>query len=138
MADVWRSGDLPEPGPEQGIAGAYDVAAPIGAETFGGMLHACAEVTGSDAEFVWVTDEQLVACGVRQWSEMPLWRTFPGTWQVSPAAALGAGLSCRPLAVTVADTWSWLQRSGSSSDDERAAEIGISSDRERQILSSLE
>jgi 2'-hydroxyisoflavone reductase len=124
-------------GAEQGIAGAYNVAAPIGAETFGGMLHACAEATGSDAEFVWVPDEQLVACGVRQWSEMPLWRTFPGTWQVSAAAALASGLSCRPLAATVADTWSWLLRSGASPDDERAAEIGISSDRERQILSSL-
>jgi len=124
-------------GTGQGISGAYNVAAPIGAETFEGMLGACAEVTGSDAEFVWVADEQLVACGVRQWSEMPLWRVFPGTWQVSAAAALAAGLSCRPLAATVADTWSWLQDSGDNPDDERAAEIGMSGDRERQILGSL-
>src|ERR1022692_3916173 len=71
---------------ERSIASAYNVAAPIAGETFGGMLRACAEVTRSDAEFVWVADGQLVACGVRQWSEMPLWRTFPGTWQVSAAA----------------------------------------------------
>src|SRR5450755_721537 len=124
-------------GTGQGISGAYNVAAPIGAETFEGMLRACAEVTGSDAEFVWVADEQLVALGVRQWSEMPLWRAFPGTWQVSAAAALAAGLSCRPLAATVADTWSWLQYSGDNPDEKRAAEIGMSSDRERQILGSL-
>jgi len=124
-------------GAEEGISGVYNVAAPIGAETFGGMLRVCAEVTGSDAEFVWVADEQLVACGVRQWSEMPLWRTFPGTWQVSAATALAAGLSCRPLAATAADTWSWLQHSGGSSDDERSAEIGMSSNREREILDSL-
>ena len=58
-------------------------AAPVGGETFGEMLRVCAEVTSSDAEFVWVPDAQLLARGVRQWSEMPLWRTFPGVWQVN-------------------------------------------------------
>jgi nucleoside-diphosphate-sugar epimerase len=120
---------------EQDVSGAFNVAAPIGRETFGGMLRACAEVTGSGAEFVWVPDAQLVARGVRQWSELPLWRTFPGVWNVDPGAALAAGLSCRPLAVTVADTWSWFQHSGEALGDERAAEIGMTRERERQILS---
>ena len=39
---------------ERSLAGAYNVAAPIGGETFGGMLDACVEVTGSGAELVWV------------------------------------------------------------------------------------
>jgi len=121
---------------ERSIPGAFNVAAPIGRETFGGLLRACAEVTGSEAEFVWVPDAQLLAQGVRQWSEMPLWRTFPGVWNVDPGAALAAGLSCRPLAATVADTWSWLQASGEALDDERASEIGIARERERQILAS--
>jgi 2'-hydroxyisoflavone reductase len=122
---------------ERAIPGAYNVAAPIGGATFGGMLQACAEVTGSGAEFVWVADAQLLALGVRQWSEMPLWRTFPGVWQVDSGAALAAGLSCRPLAATVADTWSWLQGGGESGDGERASEIGISREREQQILASV-
>lgn len=122
---------------ERSVPGAYNVAAPIGGATFGGMLQACAEVTGSDAEFVWVADAELLGQGVRQWSEMPLWRTFPGVWQVNPGAALAAGLSCRPLAETVADTWSWLQGSSEALDDERASEIGITSERERQILASV-
>ena len=122
---------------ERGIAGAYNVAAPIGGETFGGMLQACAEVTGAGAEFVWVPDEQLVAAGVRQWSEMPLWRTFPGVWQVSGVAAQSHGLFCRPLAATVADTWAWLQSTGEALDDERASEIGLSRERERQVLASV-
>lgn len=121
----------------EGVAGAYNVAAPIGRETFGGLLHACAEVTRADAEFVWVPDEELLASGVRQWSEMPLWRTFPGVWRVDSAAALGAGLTCRPLAATVADTWSWMQRSGEVFEDARASEIGISLERERQILARV-
>jgi nucleoside-diphosphate-sugar epimerase len=122
---------------ERSIPGAYNVAAPIGGATFGGMLQACAEVTGSGAVFVWVADAQLVALGVRQWSEMPLWRTFPGVWQVDSGAALAAGLSCRPLAVTVADTWSWLQGAGESLDSERSSEIGLAREREEQILASV-
>jgi 2'-hydroxyisoflavone reductase len=119
------------------VAGAYNVTAPVGRETFGGLLEACAEATGSNAEFVWVPDEQLVAQGVRQWSEMPLWRTFPGVWQVSSDAAQAQGLSCRPLAATVSETWSWMQDAGLRPDDERASEIGISREREQQILARV-
>ena len=116
-----------------GISGTYNVAAPVGGETFGGMLGACAEVTGSMAEFVWIPDGQLLACGVRQWSEMPLWRTFPGVWQVDSSGAVARGLSCRPLTATVADTWRWMQ-DGGYFYDEREGEIGIRPEREQQIL----
>jgi 2'-hydroxyisoflavone reductase len=119
---------------EQPAAGVYNVAAPIGAETFGGLLQACADATGSGAEFVWVPDEQLLAYGVRQWSEMPLWRTFPGVWSIDAGKARTAGLSCRPLAATVADTWSWMLAAGADFDDERAGAIGIKREREQQIL----
>jgi 2'-hydroxyisoflavone reductase len=122
---------------EQPRSGPYNVAAPIGRETFGGMLRACAEVTGSTAEFVWVPDAQLLAQGVRQWSEMPLWRTFPGVWRVNADAAAAAGLSCRPLSATVADTWSWMRGSDDGVPDERATEIGISPEREQQILAAV-
>ena len=116
------------------IAGAYNVTAPVGRETFGGMLEACAEVTGSDAEFVWVPDEQLLAQGVRQWSEMPLWRTFPG----GVAGRFRSGSSPGPVMQAAggdgADTWPWMQDAAAQPDDERASEIGISREREQQIL----
>lgn len=121
---------------ESGLGGAFNVTAPIGRETFGGMLAACADVTGSGAEFTWVADEQLLAQGIRQWSELPLWRTFPGVWQVSSAAAAAAGLFCRPLAETVADTWAWMQ-AGVTVGDERSAEIGLSREREQQVLAAV-
>jgi 2'-hydroxyisoflavone reductase len=121
----------------EGISGAYAMAAPIGLETFGGMLETCRLVTRSDAELVWVDDDLLIAQGVRQWSEMPLWRIFPGVWHVDASAAAAHGLTCRPLADTVADTWSWLQQAAQTADDPRAAEIGISPDREQRILARV-
>jgi hypothetical protein len=68
---------------------------------------------------------------------MPLWRTFPGVWQVASDRAQSHGLLCRPLAETVADTWSWMQQGGMGAQDERSAEIGISPDREQEILASV-
>ncbi len=121
-----------------GITGAYNVTAPEGQETFGGMLSVCAEVTGSGADFIWVPDEHLLAQGVRQWSQIPLWRISPGVWQVDSAAAASKGLSVRPLAATVSDTWSWLQDAEVITGDERANEIGISREREEQILAGFQ
>ena len=121
----------------RGISGTFNVAAPVGRETFGGMLSACAQVTRSSAEFIWVPDDQLLAFGVRQWSELPLWRVFPGVWQVDSAIAHAQGLTCRPTAETVADTWSWMQHGSSRPADERANEIGISRDREQRILANV-
>jgi nucleoside-diphosphate-sugar epimerase len=120
-----------------GGTGICNVTAPPGQETFGSMLASCAEVTGAAAELCWVPDAVLLAAGVRQWSEMPLWRTAPGVWQVSSARARAAGLACRPLAQTVARTWSWMQSGGAGPGDSRAGEIGLSRDRERRILDGL-
>jgi 2'-hydroxyisoflavone reductase len=120
-------------------SGAFNVTAPVGRETFGGMLAACAQATGSDARFTWVPDDVLLAQGVRQWSEMPLWRTFPGVWRVDSAAAQARGLACRPLQETVADTWAWMQQEdiGGAAGAERAAEIGINREREQRILAEF-
>ena len=65
---------------------------------------------------------------------MPLWRTFPGVWRVDSSVAHALGLSCRPLAVTVDDTWLWMQEGITRLTDERTSEIGISREREEQIL----
>lgn len=122
---------------QSAIGGTFNVTAPQGRETFGGMLRACAEATQSDAEFVWVPDERLLSYGVRQWSEMPLWRTYPGVWRVDSDAASAEGLSCRPLTATAADTWGWMQASDLTWDDERAGEIGIGRVRETEILADF-
>ncbi|GAB3402858.1 NAD-dependent epimerase/dehydratase family protein [Flindersiella endophytica] len=120
------------------VSGAFNVTAPIGRETFGGMLRACAEVTEAEAEFTWVTDEQLLDAGVRQWSELPLWRIADGVWKVDSSRAAAAGLECRPLSETVRDTWAWMTAEDDKSPaHERAGEIGLDPAKEQQILAAL-
>jgi nucleoside-diphosphate-sugar epimerase len=116
------------------LAGTYNVTAPLQRETFGQLLQACAEVTRSEAEFIWIPDAELLDAGVRQWSQLPLWRIFPGVWQVDSTLAQSVGLTCRKILDTAADTWAWMESDPADSADERSAEIGISPDLEQQIL----
>ena len=119
-----------------GEAGPFNVTAPPSSATFGAFLCACRAVTGSDATFEWVDDDFLIAQGVRQWTELPIWRSYPGTWQVSWAKAQAAGLVCRPIEDTVADTWAWLGTGAQAVDSARAAQLGISQDKERSVLAA--
>ncbi|WP_117211148.1 NAD-dependent epimerase/dehydratase family protein [Allorhizocola rhizosphaerae] len=120
-----------------GTAGTFNITAPIGRDTFADLLNACKKVTDSNAELVWVPDDLLRAHGVRQWSELPLWRTHRGVWQVDSTAAHSNGLKCRPLLETVAATWEWLSTTDQALINERSTEIGLSRQRESDILASL-
>ncbi|MBB5866627.1 nucleoside-diphosphate-sugar epimerase [Allocatelliglobosispora scoriae] len=73
------------------VSGAFNVAAPSGIVTFAQLLEACRGVTGSGARLVWVDDAELVAAGVRQWSELPLWRTHEECGSSTPHARSAAG-----------------------------------------------
>ncbi|WP_436762016.1 NAD-dependent epimerase/dehydratase family protein [Streptosporangium sp. V21-05] len=81
--------------------------------TYGGWLAECRAVTGSDAEFVWADDRFLLDREVQPWTEFPLWAPdspdFAAVWSPSSAKALATGLTCRPVAETVRDTWAWLR-----------------------------
>ncbi|MFC4014635.1 NAD-dependent epimerase/dehydratase family protein [Nonomuraea purpurea] len=120
---------------ERQMAGSCNLAAPIGSATFGNLLQACQDATGVPVVLEWVPHTFLQTEGVREWTELPLWRPYPGTWRVDAARARAAGLACRPLAETVADTWEWL-RSGPTLDHERAAELGITPEREAAVLAA--
>ncbi|WP_051766844.1 Rossmann-fold NAD(P)-binding domain-containing protein [Saccharothrix syringae] len=119
-----------------GVTGVFDVTGP-GTETFGDFLGACAGlVAPTGTELVWVAEEFLVSRGVRQWTELPLWRTYAGAWDVDSSRARAAGLTTRPLAETVRDTWEWLTGDRPDFDHERAAELGIEPRREAEILAA--
>ena len=99
---------------ERGTTGAVNAKGPVGMTTLGGLLDVCREVTGGDAEWVPVPEEELLAVGVQEWVHLPLWlqRDVARTaWDVDTTRARELGLSTRPLEQTVADTWSWMQTS---------------------------
>ncbi|MGH8903967.1 MAG: NAD-dependent epimerase/dehydratase family protein [Egibacteraceae bacterium] len=119
-----------------GRSGTFNVTAPFGHSTFGELLNACRRTTGGSAELVWVEDNFVLNRGVRMWTELPLWRTYPGTWRIDGGRARDAGLTCRPLTQTVTDTWAWLAAGGSVVDSPRAAEIGIDPVKEAALLAA--
>lgn len=116
-------------------SGTFNVVAPDGHATYGGLIDACVAATSADVELVWVEPAWLGSRGVAEWTELPLWRTPSGTWAVDGRRAQEAGLVCRPLADTVADTWAWLQHD-KPVHHPRAAEHGLDAEREAQLLSA--
>ncbi len=110
---------------ERRVPGAFNGTAPAGRTTMGDVLEAAVAATGSGADLVWIPDERLQEAGIAPWTELPLWlqeAEFPGTWQVGTERAQASGLSCRPVAETVADVWSWLRDGGEAELDEWRSE----------------
>ncbi|MCD0482307.1 NAD-dependent epimerase/dehydratase family protein [Streptacidiphilus sp. ASG 303] len=97
----------------RGLGGPYNLVSPSGHTTTGGLLEACAAATGSRAELRWTAPERILAAGVEPWLELPVWLP-PGEGhdamhRSDVSRALAAGLRCRPVEETVADTWAWLR-----------------------------
>ena len=53
------------------------------------------------------------------------------------SAAYAAGLTCRPVSQTVADTWRWLQAEGDPPSRPGLPVHGLSPDTERRVLAGL-
>jgi 2'-hydroxyisoflavone reductase len=95
---------------ERGLSGGVNATGPTGMTTLGGLLDVCREVTGSDAEWVPVAEDVLLAARVEPWVHLPLW--LPAEiartgWDVDTTRARELGLPSRPLPESVADTWAW-------------------------------
>jgi nucleoside-diphosphate-sugar epimerase len=127
---------------EQGTAGAFNGTAPAGATTMRDVLEAAVAATGSGARLRWVPDDVLVAHEVAPWDELPLWippEAGAGTWTVGTERAQAAGLRCRRVAETVADTWAWLRDGGAETIGDWHAENrprGLTAERERELLAA--
>ena len=111
--------------------GVYNATGPEHRLTMRGMLEEIRDVTGSDARFVWASEEFLIDAGVKPWEEMPLWvpGEMAGLLSVDVGRAVGAGLVFRPLGETVRDIpGPDAERSGAE------IEAGISREREERLL----
>jgi nucleoside-diphosphate-sugar epimerase len=99
---------------EQGCSGGVNTTGPAGMTTFGRVLDLCRDVTGSDAEWVPVPEEELLAADVQPWVHLPFWlpaQDARTAWDVDTSRARALGLPSRPLRDSVADTWAWQQGS---------------------------
>src|SRR5258707_15440076 len=80
------------------------------------LLEAAGDATGSGASLVWVSPEAIEAAGIEPWTELPIWAPPDGELASlhdgDVSAAYAAGMACRPVEQTVADTWRWPQQEG--------------------------
>jgi nucleoside-diphosphate-sugar epimerase len=117
--------------------GPVDVVCAPGKVTLGALLRQCVEVTRSDAELVWVDPDFLLDRDVEPWNEVPVWipadHEAYGLHTADVARAASWGMRTRPLADTVADTWSWLQE-GIELPTPPYGAPGLDPARERELL----
>ncbi len=97
---------------EAGLHGPYNLVSRPGHTTMGELLNACVRATGSDAELRWTDTGRILAAGVEPWTDLPVWlppgELYDTLHQGDVGRAHAAGLRCRPVEETVADTWAWL------------------------------
>ncbi|KZE79099.1 hypothetical protein AV654_16585 [Paenibacillus elgii] len=99
---------------EAKTAGTFNAVGPAEPLAMRRLLEACARVTGSDPELVWVGDEFLHSRGASPWDEIPLWfpvhaglESFAHYMNISVEKALAAGLTFRTLEDTIAAALEW-------------------------------
>ncbi|MEU8254201.1 NAD-dependent epimerase/dehydratase family protein [Micromonospora inaquosa] len=111
--------------------------------TMGGLLDACVTATGADARLRWTEPASILAAGVQPWSDLPIWlprgHPYRGLLERNVTRALAAGLTCRPVAETVEDTWRWLREVGAvprRAGRPHHSSIGLDPAREAALLAA--
>jgi 2'-hydroxyisoflavone reductase len=122
-----------------GVTGAFNAVSRVGHTTIGALLEHCVTVTGSGAELVWLDPDTIEAAEVNGWTDLPIWvpptGELAGLHDCDVSAAHAAGLHCRPMEETVADTWAWLQREGTPTPPtNRAGDLGLTAVQEGRLL----
>lgn len=112
--------------------GIYNAKGPTSTLTMRQVLEHCREVSGSDANFVWVSEQFLLEHEVTPYTQMPLWvpSEMIGFARVNCQKAITAGLRFRSLAETIRDTLAW-DATRSAND---ALHAGLTPEREQQLL----
>ncbi|WP_149260503.1 NAD-dependent epimerase/dehydratase family protein [Actinomadura sp. K4S16] len=126
---------------EQGLGGPYDLVSPPGHTTMDELLQACVDVTGSDANLVWTAPETILEAGIRPWMDLPVWlppgEDYDTLHKGNVTKALSAGLRCRPVRETVADTWEWLRSIGGTAPQRPDRPVlGLDPEKENEVLGS--
>jgi nucleoside-diphosphate-sugar epimerase len=123
---------------DDGVGGVINTVSKPGQATMRSLLEAAKAATGSPAHLVWVPPDVITGAGIAPWTELPVWvppdSELIGLHTGDVSAAYAAGLSCRPIEETVADTWAWLQAEGDPPPAPDRPAHGVDPDREREVL----
>ena len=126
-------------------SGVFNASGPDYPLTMGSLLEECRTALRSDARLTWVDEAFLAEHDVLPWTHLPLWmpqsrethRYFHGS---RIDRALAAGLTFRPLADTIRDTFAWQQARGDQPLPDKPGvampDQTLTADRERAILSA--
>ena len=126
---------------DRGVGGCFNTVSRPGHATMGSLLAAGLSATGSDADLVWLTPEEIESAGLAPWNELPIW--VPPTGEMAGmhdgdvAAAMAQGLSCRPITETVTDTWQWILAKGCPSPPADRPALGVDRHHEQELLASF-
>ncbi|MFN8413299.1 MAG: SDR family oxidoreductase [Anaerolineales bacterium] len=120
---------------EQNKSGTYNATSqPL---TLGTLFETCKQVSGSDANFKWMSLEFMTQNKVVPWSDMPAWipdtGEDAGASRIDVSKAVRDGLVFRPLAETVKDTLAWA----SEFPAEHEWKAGLGEEREKELLKQL-
>jgi 2'-hydroxyisoflavone reductase len=113
---------------ERRAGGVYNATHP--GRSWSEVLETCREVSGSDAVFEWVPADVLNEHEVGEWMELPLWISDPDAaamHETDVSRAVAAGLTFRPLEVTVRDT---LENAATVEG------VGLTPEREAELLAA--
>ena len=120
---------------EKAHTGVYNAVGPECHFTMAEMVHGCKAVTGGCCRFTWVPRDFLVARGVSEWTDMPVWVTSGGMNTISNIRALQKGIRFRTYATTARDTLDWFEGLTKPMQERyRKQPFGIDPKREAGIL----
>lgn len=104
--------------------------------TMGSLIDLCIKAANVQTKPVWCDEAFVLAQGLEPWTDLPLWlptqttAEYRGFNSVSSTRAVQAGLTFRPLSVTIADTLEWIRRCAISGP----LQAGLVREREQEVL----
>jgi nucleoside-diphosphate-sugar epimerase len=125
---------------ERRSGGTFNTVSVPGQTTMGELLETVVAVVGGSAELLWAPPSVIGQAGLAPWTELPIWLPpegeLAGLHAGDVSAAYSTGLRCRPVADTIADTWSWLQAEGDPAALSDGT-VGVSPEREARALAAV-
>jgi len=120
-------------------SGPMNLTSPPRSLSMGRLLDACAAAAGTRPRWHWASPEQVEACSLKPWSDLPVWvppeGDDAGVHLTATQRAEAAGLRSRDVAETVAATLAWYRTL--PVDQQAFTKAGLSPEREAAALQSL-